>query len=373
MRYYCALIFSVMAAGSALGQTNNRVKIINPDTLVGRLAATYMKYPQSVGLSIGVFYNGKDYTYNFGSVGKEKEISPTDQTVYAIGSISKTFISFILAQAVLEKKVNLDDDIRKYLKGNYPNLEYQGNPIKLKHLANTTSGLPENLLMVPEANVGTPHDSIVFLRRKIFSLYNRQDFFDALHQVKLDTIPGTKAKHNNTAIQLLSFVLENIYQMPYSELVKNYILAPQGMTQTSFQPPGSLPGLAAQGYDKKGDAIPFFTSPTLSGSGGMTSTTTDMLKYIHLHLDQNNPAVQLSHKKSFTPDIYSIGLNWLIYKYNDGHSQIWTDGGTYGFCSFIILYPELNTGIVLLSNENDETSYSKLSKVADGIFNAIKR
>ncbi|MDO3627769.1 serine hydrolase [Mucilaginibacter sp. BT774] len=373
MRYLFGLIFLIIATGSALAQSSHRIKKINPDTLVSRLGTAYMKAPQSVGLSIGLFYNGKDYSYNFGSIEKGKRILPSDQTVYAIGSISKTFISLILAHAVLEKKVNLDDDIRKYLKGNYQNLEYQGRPIRLKDLASTTSALPENLLIIPEANPGTPPDSIKILRRKIFSLYNRQAFFDALHQVKLDTIPGTKARHNNTAIQLLSFILENVYQIPYSELVKNYVLKPLGMNRTTYQSPGSLSGLAAHGYDKKGNAIPFFSSPTLSGSGGLTSTTKDMLKFIHLQLNPKDSAIQLSHEKLVSPDVYSIGLNWLIYKYDDGYSQIWTDGGTYGFCSYIILYPELNTGIVLLSNENDETSYGKLSGLADGIFNAIKQ
>ncbi|MGN6394717.1 MAG: serine hydrolase domain-containing protein [Mucilaginibacter sp.] len=372
MRYSFSLISSIIAATSAFAQSSHQVKAINPDTLVNRLGAAYMKNPQSVGLSIGLFYNGKDYTYNFGSIAKDKDVLPTGETVYAIGSISKTFISLVLAHAVLEKKVNLDDDIRKYLKGNYPNRQYQGKPIRLKHLANTTSALPENLLKVPEATAKTPPDSVAFLRRKIFSLYNRQAFFDALHHAKLDTVPGTKARHNNTAIQLLSFILENVYQLPYSELVKNDVIKPLHMSRTSYQAPGSLPGLAAQGYDKNGNAIPFFISPTLSGSGGMTSTTTDMLKYIHLQLNKSDRAVQLSHEKLVSPDVYSIGLNWLIYKYDEGYSQIWTDGGTYGFCSYIIVYPELNTGIVLLSNENDETSYGKLSGLADGIFNAIK-
>jgi CubicO group peptidase (beta-lactamase class C family) len=68
---------------------------------------------------------------------------PSQNTVYEIGSITKTFVSFYLANAVLEHKVSLDDDIRKYLKESYPNLEYNGAPIQLVHLANTTSLLPD--------------------------------------------------------------------------------------------------------------------------------------------------------------------------------------------------------------------------------------
>jgi CubicO group peptidase (beta-lactamase class C family) len=50
-----------------------------------------------------------------------------------------------LAQAVLEGKVNLDDDVRKYLKGSYPNLEYNGIPIKIRNLISYETALPRNL------------------------------------------------------------------------------------------------------------------------------------------------------------------------------------------------------------------------------------
>ncbi len=370
-KYLIANIF-LLTASSVLGQRNLGMNIINPDTLVARLGASYMQNPKAVGLSVGLFYNDKTYTYNFGAIEKNTAIQPTDQTIFAIGSISKTFISYVLAHAVLEKKVKLDDDIRKYLDGQYPNLEYDGKPILLKHLANTTSALPENLLAMPETNATMPADSIALFRQRAATIYTKQSFFDALHRAILDTIPGTRARHNNTAIQLLALILENVYHKSFSELVQDYVFTPLNMTHTTFLPPGSLPGLSAKGYDKLGDSIPFVSSAILASSGGITSTTADMLKYIILQLDKNNPAIQLAHKKSFTPDIYSIGLNWLIYKYNDGYSQIWTDGGTYGFASYIILYPEINTGIILLSNENDETSYGRLSGFADGIFNALK-
>lgn len=136
----------------------------------------YMQYPESVGLSIGLYYNDKQYTYNFGSLEKGKPAAPTKETAYATGSISKTFISFILAQAVIEKKANLDDDIRKYLKGDYPNLAYNGKPILLKHLANTTSGMPDNLFTLPEINHNSPADSIKLVRN-IAKEYSKEDFF----------------------------------------------------------------------------------------------------------------------------------------------------------------------------------------------------
>lgn len=124
-----------IATSVLYGQT----KQVPLDTLVKRLGETFMKDKQAVGLSIGVYNNGANYFYNFGTTEKGKTQPPTQNTVYEIGSVTKAFVSLILANAVIEKKVKLDDDIRKYLDGVYPNLEYQKKPIKLVHLANTTS------------------------------------------------------------------------------------------------------------------------------------------------------------------------------------------------------------------------------------------
>lgn len=128
----------VLATSVLYAQTT----LISPDTLVRILGETFMKDKQAVGLSIGFYNNGTNYFYNFGTTEKGKALRPTENSIYEIGSITKTFVSLVLANAVLEKRIRLDDDIRKFLNGSYPNLEYRGKPIKVLHLANTTSGIP---------------------------------------------------------------------------------------------------------------------------------------------------------------------------------------------------------------------------------------
>lgn len=109
---------------SSFGQVNKD----SLDVHIKNLGQDLMKEKQSVGLSIGVYNDGKTYFYNFGTTEKGKETNVTENTVYEIGSITKTFMSFLLAKAVTEKKVTLNDDIRKYLDGEYPNLEYSNKP-----------------------------------------------------------------------------------------------------------------------------------------------------------------------------------------------------------------------------------------------------
>jgi D-alanyl-D-alanine-carboxypeptidase/D-alanyl-D-alanine-endopeptidase len=113
--------------------TDNKLKS-QIDTVVQKAAMPFIGDTSKVGLSIGIYKNGKVYSYNYGTTQRENPKLPTNKTVYEIGSISKTFTGTLLAQAVKDKKVKIDDDIRKYLDGSYPNLEYQGKPIKLSHL-----------------------------------------------------------------------------------------------------------------------------------------------------------------------------------------------------------------------------------------------
>jgi len=132
------------------------------DTLVEQSVSAFMKNNARVGISIGIIKDGQPYLYNYGSTQKEKSPLPTGNTVYELASITKTFGATLLAKAVLDKKVNLNDDIRKYLKEDYPNLEYNGTPITLLNLVNLTSGLP-NWMQDKDIFVKANLDSIPYI------------------------------------------------------------------------------------------------------------------------------------------------------------------------------------------------------------------
>ena len=109
------------------------------DVVVERAARKFMSDARAVGLSVGVLKGGKTYTYNYGEVEKGKGRLPTRHTLYEIGSVTKTLTGVLLARAAVEGRVKLDDDVRKYLDGDYPNLEFDGRPVRLVHLINHTS------------------------------------------------------------------------------------------------------------------------------------------------------------------------------------------------------------------------------------------
>jgi CubicO group peptidase (beta-lactamase class C family) len=204
------------------------------DEVVEKSARKFMSDQHSVGLSVGVFNANKVYTYNFGEVEKGKGELPTEHTIYEIASITKTFTGVLLAQAVIEKKVRLEDDVRKYLVGNYPNLEFNGQPIRLVHLINHTSRLPFVLPDRPELFQTPDPVELPKILTKIESSYTRADFYEDLHKVKVDKVPGTEFKYSNAAAQLLGYILEGLYGLRYEQLVIQKIAKPLRMRETKI-------------------------------------------------------------------------------------------------------------------------------------------
>jgi len=339
--------------------------------IVNNAAIAYMKDGSRVGLSVGIYKNGKTFTNNYGYTEKGNRQEPTNNTIYEIGSITKTFTGTLLAQAVIDKKVKINDDIRKYLEGNYPNLEYSGQPIKLFQLINHTSGLP---FLLPDRKelFQQPEDTIPYFVTAIETPYTKEKFLNDLHKVKLDTVPGVKFGYSNAGAQLLGYILEKVYETSYENLIKKYITVPQKMPATKLSYSKKETAMFAKGYNGKGVLMPY--NPIVIGAAGnIKSTVPDMLKYIKFHLNENNQVINLFHTPTFG-DIngFAIGLNWQMNKTQDGFRRIWQSGGSFGFSSYCVVYPELNIGIALLSNEADRTAQGGLAEAAKKIFEGIK-
>lgn len=368
--------FPIQVAAQSGGSQNSAIvtKYVegdNPDTsvdtIVDNAARSFMTSPEAVGLSVGVYQHGKFHIYNYGEVEKGKHRLPTERTLYPIASITKTFTGALLAQAAIDKKVRLDDDVRKYLDGDYPNLEFQGQPIRLYQLLNHRSGLPYLLPDVPESLPGFNNEVIPWPIRasRLLDNYTRANFYADLHKVKLDAVPGTNFKYSNTAAMLLGYILEDLYGMPYERLLREKILAPLRMNETKIALMESEKKRLVKGYDEKGNLIPY-SPDQMQAAGALKSTVGDMVKYLKWQADEKDEAVKLSHQPTFHDGTYSAGLNWQILE-SAGVRVIWQDGSYFGFQSLVVSYPELNMGIVILTNESSRSSASRVYALANQV------
>lgn len=341
------------------------------DSIVREATVPFFADGTKAGLSVGVLKNGVASTWHFGTTTRGKSSRRDNETIYEIGSITKTFTSMLLAQAVYEKKVDLNDDIRKYLKGSYSNLQYKGKPIRLVDLANLTSGLPDNLPEKMPAFKSKDKAGQLFELKKIFDGYSQSQFLKDLHLVKLTREPGLIPAHSNTAAQLMGFLLENIYKSSYTDLLKKYITGPLKMENTFVTVPAALKSRAASGYNEKGVLMPEI--PKSAGSAGaLSSSLMDMIKYIGHQLEEKEAQVIMAHQLRWgDPDDSGIGLNWRLKTNFDGKRKIWASGGTFGFASYSVLYPERNFAVVVLNNQNSNGSEDGLSDLAQNIYNAF--
>jgi CubicO group peptidase (beta-lactamase class C family) len=343
-------------AGTAADSINNATKQFFKDT------------PQAVGLSIGLVKDGKVSTFNYGTVEKGQARRPTANTVYPIASITKTFTGTLLAQAALEKKVNLDDDVRKFLDGKYPNLEFEGHPIRLFDLLDHRSGLPFFLPDNPQTQPDLPGSVVPWTARitEQTKSYSKEDFFADLHKVRLTSVPGEKFSYSNAGAQLMGYILERIYGMPYEALLKKKLLGPLKMNSTAIFLNRGQKSRLAMGYDEKSQLMPEIPNQ-LQGAGALKSTANDLLKYAIWEMAERSEATKLSHKAQFTSGSYSAGLNWQVMQ-SGHHRLIWQEGNIDGFNSLCLVEPERKLALVILANEEDRSSAHNLSVMTNRIL-----
>jgi len=311
-------------------------------------------------VSIGIIKDGKTYTKHYGEIEKGRGNQANNNTVFEIASITKLFTGLLLAQAVTEGKISPDDDIRKYITGSYPNLEYQGNPIKIKDLVSFRTGFNKDLPDNSELRK-TQNDSSYIGFKKMDESYSREKFFEDLKRIKLDTLPGTKFKYSNGSVQLAAHILENIYNKNYETLLKENILSKLNMTSTFLNPDKNT--IIASGYNGK-TQMPMLSDKLWGAAGYLKSTLGDLTKFIAYELDTKNKIVLESKKNLLNSDSDFNGYFWDGIQVDNNGRNCWKHGGAFGTQNMLLVYPERGFGISIIVNISNE-------KTANALGNAI--
>ncbi len=349
--------------------TDNRLR--TPlDAAVHQAAAQYMAQPAAVGLSIALYQGGRQYFYNYGEVEKGTGRRPTANTYYNMGSVAKTFVGTLLAQAVLAKKVALTDDIRRYLPGQYPNLELAGRPVQLVDLVNHTSGLPSVAHVYNAATKARLDQLDLPARLAYYNRYSADSLLTDLHHMQLTAQPGTTYRYNNLGPLLLQLLLERVYQQPYEKLVTSYVKAHYGMRDTKRVLSATEQRRYATGYDERQLAQVPINYTGYWGGTTLSSTPADLLRYAAANLAAREPAVRLAQQPTTTlPTGYAVGLAWRLDTVAAGQRRVFHSGHFPGFNTWVALYPGQEVAVVLLVNDN--ISQDRLTELGQQLQQAL--
>ncbi|RED27235.1 CubicO group peptidase (beta-lactamase class C family) [Flavobacterium cutihirudinis] len=340
---------------SVLAQQNTKDIYI----LMDKTASVLKEKSKANSISIGVVKNGKTYTRHYGEIDKGKENIANNNTVFEVASITKLFTGLLTAQAVLEGKLNPDDDIRKYISGSYPNLEYNGKPITVKDLVSFRTGfnkdLPDNDELRKNRN-----DSSYLAFKKIDESYTKEKFFEDLKTIKLDTLPGTKFKYSNGSLNLTAHILENVYKKSYETLLKENIFSKLNMTSTGINLDSNT--VIANGYNLKGVRMPGISDNLWGAAGKLKSTLSDLTKFIAYELNNKNKIVQESQRNLLNSSTTWNGYFWDYIEVDENGKNCWKHGGAFGTQNMLLIYPERQLGISIIVNISDENTGNALGE-----------
>ncbi|WP_117884230.1 serine hydrolase [Aureibaculum luteum] len=261
---------------------------------------------------------------------------------FRIGSLSKTFTSMIIAQLENEGKLNYNDEIKKYLP-NYPN----GN-VTISQLLSHQSGIPNFL------------SNKAYLPQILSNKYSIEEVVTLFCSDTLEFESGSKFEYSNSNFVILSLIAEKIVGKNFKEILNQNIFKPLNMSDTYF----------GESTDKKALVTSFmygnseikYNSQNVGGAGGITSTTSDLLKWSNaLNNVQLLPQSKLDNL--FKPqaeyndwDAY-YGYGWMIDRYmfssSKKHKINYHPGTDFGFYSMFVKQPDSGITIILLNNTGE--------------------
>jgi D-alanyl-D-alanine carboxypeptidase len=313
----------------------------------GRLAAQVERELRRVhlpGAIVGVSREGREpWTIARGVANLETRRPMTVRSHVRIGSVTKAFVTTLLMELAQEGRLSLDDPISAYVAG-VPS----GDAITLRQLANMTSGLSD------------------YFSNEQFSIeYLTGETFTPDHLIELGLAlpprypPGTGWWYSNTNTALLGVTIERVTGEPLARLLRERVLRPLRLRETSLPSSPSLPRPFAHGYTRQtpngrlGDAT--FATPTATwAAGGMVSTVRDLLRAAPTFatgrplLDRSSQAERLDWV-TFPPNspIQQYGIGLLGFDGWIGHN-----GGIPGYTAIAWHLPQRELSLVVLVNSD---------------------
>ncbi|HHR6045923.1 TPA: class C beta-lactamase [Providencia alcalifaciens] len=322
-----------------------------------------MKQQQIPGMSVAISVDGKHFIYHYGIQSKQTKAPVTDNTLYEIGSLSKTFTATLASYAQGQGKLDFSQPVSHYL----PELKNTVfDKVTVMNLATHTSGLS---LFVPN------------------TVTNSAELIQYYQQWSPEKPIGEYRSYSNLGVGLLGMVTAKQLGTTFSQATDNMMLPALGMKHTYLQVPQEKQQNYAQGYNKQHQPVRVTPEILDNEAYGLKSTAKDLIHFLDINMQVVDvkkswqEAVEDTHTGVYMTDSFVQDLMWESYPWPVSLAQLQQGnrddmalkpqkveaiqpplppesaafynktGSTNGFAAYAAFIPDEKIGIVLLSNQ----------------------
>ena len=352
-------------------------------TIVDGTIQPVLKEYRIPGMAVAVLKDGKAHYFNYGVANRESGQRVSEQTLFEIGSVSKTYTSTLGAYAVVKGGFKLDDKVSRHapwLKGS----AFDG--ITMAELATySAGGLP---LQFPD---------------EVESVEQMQAYY---RQWTPAYQPGSHRQYSNPSIGLFGYLAASSLGQPFEQLMSQTLLPGLGLAHTYLKVPAAAMGDYAYGYAKEEKPIRVNPGVLADEAYGIKTSSADLLAFVKANISGVDDkalqqAISLTHQGRYSVGEMTQGLGWESYAYpvseqtllagnssaviynanpvkpvaasqETGGARLYNKtGSTNGFGAYVAFVPAKGIGIVMLANRNYpndarvKAAYAILSKLAD--------
>ena len=290
------------------------------------------------GIAVGVLQHGDRRIFTYGHARPD--------SIFQIGSITKTFTGLLLAQMAEQGKVQLNEPVRQLLPEGTA-AKPKGDEITLLDLATHHSGLPAMPDNINPADMNNPYAD-----------YHAADLFAYVAKRGVGRPPNSPYSYSNLGVGLLGQALAYRAGMTYGQLLQQEITGPLGMSDTVVSLSSDKRSRLIQGYsgNEPHDPVRHWDFDSLAGAGAIFSTAGDMLTYLatELHPEKSDSlSAALIKSQKLRADLGAanpaqrIAIAWA----HDGDSETyWHNGATAGYTTYACFSPDGDYAVVVLIN-----------------------